>query len=50
MGEFVGDQHDTEETLKLFANTDIVVAPHGAALAFIMGMKPGGAVVEIAYE
>lgn len=46
---FVGSEHDAEDTLKIFSNADILVAPHGAALTFCSVMRPGGAVIEIAY-
>ena len=47
--DFVGDQHDLEETMKLFATSHIVIAPHGAALSFTAAMPKGASVIEIAY-
>ncbi len=40
-------QHNMKESIELFASTDVVVAPHGAALGFLAFMRPGAACVEI---
>ena len=47
--EFVGADHDVESTLRMFANADVVIAPHGAALTFTSVMRPGKSVVEVGY-
>jgi hypothetical protein len=47
--EFVGSEHDVESTLRLFANADVLIAPHGAAISFSSAMRPGRAVIEIGY-
>lgn len=48
--EFVGSEHDVESTLRLFANADVLIAPHGAAITFTAVMRPGRAVIEIGYD
>jgi len=48
--EFVGANHNMRESIELFASSDVVVAPHGAALGFLAFMKPGAACVEIGYK
>jgi hypothetical protein len=49
LSEFVGSEHDAESTLRLFANADVLIAPHGAAISFTSAMRPGRAVIEIGY-
>ena len=46
---FVGSEHNVEDTLKIFANADVLIAPHGAAITFTAVMRPGAAVIEIGY-
>ena len=46
----MGANFDLEQSIAAFADADIVVAPHGAALAFIAFMHEGAAVVEIGYN
>lgn len=46
---FVGSEYPLEEQIGAFTSADVVVAPHGAALAFVSFMRPGSAVVEIGY-
>lgn len=48
--EFVGRDHDLNSTILLWTEADVVVAPHGAALAFMTFMRPGRAVIEIGYD
>mmetsp|Transcript_63609 Transcript_63609/g.143487 ORF Transcript_63609/g.143487 Transcript_63609/m.143487 type:complete len:631 (-) Transcript_63609:270-2162(-) len=48
--EFVGAQHSMKESIELFARSDVVVAPHGAALGFLAFMRPGAACVEVGYK
>merc|ERR1712146_406961 len=40
---------DIEDTMRLFATSHIVIAPHGAALTFTAVMPRGGSVIEIGY-
>ncbi len=47
---FLGRDHNTSRTVQLWNEADVVVAPHGAALAFMAFMRPGRAVVEIGYD
>ena len=47
--EFVGNQNSIPKSIQRFAEADVVVAPHGAALAFVAFMRKGAAVVEIGY-
>ena len=47
--EFIGNQHDIEDTMRLFATSHIVIAPHGAALTFTAAMPRGGSVIEVGY-
>jgi capsular polysaccharide biosynthesis protein len=45
--EFVGDQHSMAQSIALFGEADVVVAPHGAALGFLAFMRPTAACVEV---
>lgn len=46
---FVGKDHDIRDTMRLFHDADIVLAPHGAALSFMSFMKQGNNVIEFGY-
>lgn len=46
---FVGREHALGATISLFANADLVIAPHGAANGFWAFMRPHAAVIEIGY-
>lgn len=48
--EFIGSENDVESTMRLFANADVVIGPHGAALTFTSLMRQGKAVIEMAYK
>ena len=48
--EFRGSEVSLREQIKAFARADFVVGPHGAALGLVGFMKPGGAVIEVAYR
>lgn len=50
LSTFVGSEHDVEETLRIFSNADVLIAPHGAAITFTAVMRPGRAVIEIGYS
>jgi hypothetical protein len=46
----VGAEHDVESTIRTFANADLLIAPHGAAITFTAAMRRGAAVLEIGYS
>jgi len=48
--EFTGTSMSTQQAQSLFANAEMVVAPHGGALLNIVFMRPGTSVVEIGYH
>ena len=48
--EFIGSEHSARESFGLFAASDLVIAPHGAALIFVHGMRPGSALLEITFK
>ena len=50
MIDFVGSEHTLEDTMKLFATSHLVIAPHGAALGFTAVMAPGSSVIELGYR
>lgn len=47
---FVGRNHNVESTELFWRRADLVVAPHGAALAFMLFMRPGTHVIELGYH
>mmetsp|Transcript_8297 Transcript_8297/g.10496 ORF Transcript_8297/g.10496 Transcript_8297/m.10496 type:complete len:456 (-) Transcript_8297:218-1585(-) len=47
--EYVGTQLSFEEQIKAFMRADLLIAPHGAAIGLCGFMRPGGAVLEVAY-
>ena len=47
---FLGKDVNTSHTVTLWGEADVVVAPHGAALAFMAFMRPGRAAIEIGYD
>ncbi|KAJ8611017.1 hypothetical protein CTAYLR_007059 [Chrysophaeum taylorii] len=46
---FVGRDHRVAATERIWRRADLVVAPHGAALAFMLFMRPGTHVIELGY-
>jgi capsular polysaccharide biosynthesis protein len=47
---FVGREHGVADTMRIFANADVVIGSHGAGLAFTVAMKPKRAVIEIGFD
>ena len=47
---FVGKDHTVESTERLWRQADLVVAPHGAAIAFVVFMRPKTLVIELGYH
>lgn len=47
--EFVGTKVPFEAQIRAFMRADLLIAPHGAAIGLSGFMRPGGAILEIAY-
>lgn len=47
---FVGRDHSVASTEQIWRRADLVVAPHGAALAFMLFMRAGTQVIELGYH
>lgn len=47
---FVGRDHGVASTEHIWRRADVVVAPHGAALAWMLFMRPGTHVIELGYH
>ena len=48
--EFVGKENTIKQSFSLFRSADLVIAPHGAALLFELGMTPKANVIELQFE
>lgn len=48
--QFIGEDHSLAASFKLFRQSDLVIAVHGAALSFVQAMRPGTAVLELGFR
>lgn len=48
--QFIGKDYTIKQSFSLFRSADLVVAPHGAALVFALGMEPKTSVIELQFE
>jgi hypothetical protein len=47
---FAAEHYSLRETISVVQNTDVFISPHGATMTHMLWLRPGSAIVEVAYS